>query len=237
MARFKSIKKHSNEEECRNWIIGFDYLDFDSNFYSTMLTMFTIRFMMAMTFGELNYHPDQNWQGLEIAYKIAYGDQVQNILSWEWQDKYTLRSSLYPYYLSLPLHVLRFFKMDYNILVVNSMFFMNTIIIVIGDYYLYRLSGLYLGKKGATLTLLYTLFNFRINQIFLKTLTNGVESVFCTIGFYYFSILKPKFDFNMCMMTFSITIAFIVRSSSLIGFIPLALFRLFQSWDYFLAIL
>jgi hypothetical protein len=71
----------------------------------------------------------------------------------------------------------------------------------------------------------------------LKTLTNGVEAVFCTMGFYYFSTLKPKFDYGMVMMTFSITAAFIVRSSSLIGFIPLALFRMFQSWDFFIAIL
>jgi len=117
------------------------------------------------------------------------------------------------------------------------MFFMNTIIIVLGDYYLYKLSQKFLGKKGASLTLLYMLFNFRINQIFLKTLTNGIESVFCTLGMYFFINLKPTFDFNMIMMTFSITMAFIVRSSSLIGFIPLALFRIFESWDFFLAIL
>ena len=162
---------------------------------------------------------------------------MENILTWEWQDRYTLRSSLYPYFLSIPLHILKFLKIDYNILVVNSMLFMNTLIIVVGDYFLYQLSKIYLGKRGASITLLYTLFNFRINQIFLKTLTNGVESVFCTIGFYYFSILKPKLDWSMVMMTFSITVAFIVRSSSLIGFIPLALFKIFQSWDYFVAVL
>ena len=122
-----------------------------------------IRFGMAMTFGELNYHPDQNWQGLEIAYKIAYGDQVENILSWEWQDKYTLRSSLYPYFLSLPLHVLRFLKIDSNALVVNSMLMMNTMLIVLGDYFLYKMSRRFLGKKGASLTLLYLIFNVRIN--------------------------------------------------------------------------
>ena len=62
------------EEDSRSWILGYDCLDFDSHFYSTLLNVFLIRFGMAMTFGEQNYHPDQNWQGLEIAYKIAYGD-------------------------------------------------------------------------------------------------------------------------------------------------------------------
>lgn len=148
-------------------------------------------------------------------------------MSWEWQEKYTLRSSIYPTYLSIPLYILKFLKLDTNMLVVNSMFFMHIMIIVMGDYYLYCLSKLYLGKRGAAITLLYTLINFKINQIFTKTLTNGVESVFCTMAFYYFAILKPKLDWNMIMMTFTITLAFIVRSSSLIGFIPLALYRIF----------
>jgi hypothetical protein len=38
-------------------------------------------------------------------------------------------------------------------------------------------------------------------------------------------------------MTFSISIAFLVRSSSLIGWIPLALIQLFTSVDSFLAVL
>jgi len=224
MVEDKTEKIKEDEEESRRLIIGYDYVDFDRYFYQTLLTVFIIRFGWTMTFGELCHHPDQNWQGLEIAYTLAYGDEVENIHTWEWQDRYTLRSSLYPIYLSIPLHILRFFKIDYNVLVVNSMFLMNTFIIVIGDYYLYLISKTYMGKRGAAIALLWTLFNYRINQIFLKTLTNGVESVFCTVAFYYFSLLKPKFDKNMALMTFSITMAFIARSSSLVGFLPIAIY-------------
>lgn len=39
------------------------------------------------------------------------------------------------------------------------------------------------------------------------------------------------------MMTLCITIAFLVRSSSLVGWIPLALYKIFKSVDYFMAIL
>ena len=41
----------------------------------------------------------------------------------------------------------------------------------------------------------------------------------------------------MILMTFAITIAFLVRSSSLVGWIPLAIYKMFQSWPYFVAIL
>ena len=190
-----------------------------------------------MTFGDYTYHPDAHWQGTEMAYHFAYGDQVPSILTWEWQDKYTLRSTLYPAYLSIPLHVLRFLKIDSNCLVNNSLYLMHCLLIVVGDYYMYHVAKMFIGKRGAAVTMLYLLFNFTINQIFSKTLTNGAESVFCQMAFYYFARLKPKFDRNMALMTLSITLAFIVRSSSLIGFIPLALFQMFQSCDDFLAIL
>ena len=67
----------------------------------------------------------------------------------------------------------------------------------------------------------------------LKTLTNGVEAVLCVIAFYYYSCLKPKFNKDMAMMTTAITLGFIVRSSSIIGWIPLAIFRIFSHKDYF----
>ena len=107
------------------------------------------------------------------------------------------------------------------------MFMMNCLVLMIGDCYLYKLANVTLGRQGATLALLYSLFNWRINEIFQKTLTNGVESVFCVMGLYYYSKLRPQFDKNMALMVFAITIAFIVRSSSLVGWIPLALFYLF----------
>ena len=86
------------------------------------------------------------------------------------------------------------------------------------------------------MTIVYALLNKRLNEIFQKTLTNGCEAALCVMGLYYFANLKPKFDRNMGMMTFGITVAFIVRSSSLVGWIPLALFKLVGSLEYFIPI-
>jgi hypothetical protein len=67
-------------------------------------------------------------------------------------------------------------------------------------------------------------------------MTNGAEAVFCMMAFFYYFKLKYvsynedkqksaikyiKFDRNMALMTFAITISFLVRSSSLIGWLPL----------------
>lgn len=172
-----------------------------------------------------------------MAYKIAYGDVVDIVSTWEWIDFYALRSHIFPAFLSLPLHVLRFLGLDTNFLVCNSILFMNSIIQVAGDYYLFLLSNDILGKEGALMTMAYSIVNRRINEIFAKTLTNGCEAVFCVMGLYYYTNLKPKFDRNMALMTVGITIAFIVRSSSLVGWVPLALVKCLTSVDYFLAIL
>ena len=122
-------------------------------------------------------------------------------------------------------------------MVCNSILFMNSLIQVAGDYYLFLLSNDVLGREGALMTITYSIVNRRMNEIFAKTLTNGCEAVFCIMGLYYYANLKPKFDRNMALMTFGITIAFIVRSSSLCGWLPLALIKCLSSYDYFLAIL
>ena len=87
------------------------------------------------------------------------------------------------------------------------------------------------------MTLSYSIVNRRINEILSKTLSNGAEASFCIAALYYYNNLKPKFDKNMALMTLNITLAFIVRSSSLVGFLPLALTKIFSSNDYFLAIM
>jgi hypothetical protein len=60
-------------------------------------------------------------------------------MTWEWQQGYALRSYLFPLFLSLPLHALRWLGIDSAILVVNSMFTMNCLILALGDLYLYKL--------------------------------------------------------------------------------------------------
>lgn len=83
--------------------------------------------------------------------------------------------------------------------------------------------------------MVYSTFNRRINELFQKTMTNGVEAVMCAIGFYYFTKLNYDnkkhliFDKNMAIMTFAITMAFLIRSSSLVGWIPLALAKIFST--------
>jgi hypothetical protein len=77
------------------------------------------------------------------------------------------------------------------------------------------------------------LFNRRMNEIFGKTLTNTPESIFCLAALYYYNRIGTKLDRDMVLMVLFITLAFVIRSSSLIGWIPLALIKILASWHCF----
>ncbi len=121
---------------------------------------------------------------------------------------------------------------------------MNSLIIVLGDYYSFRFTETFINKKCALIFIIYSLFNKNINEIFGRTMTNGAEAVFCMIAFYYYFNLKYAdfnisknqyflfFEKNMALMTFSITMAFLVRSSSIIGWVPLALIYILSSSSF-----
>ena len=55
-------------------------------------------------------HPDEYWQAVEPAYNMVYGGVT---LTWEWDDSYRLRSTLYPSYLAVPLYLLKITGLDY----------------------------------------------------------------------------------------------------------------------------
>lgn len=219
-----------------NWIPLATYIDFEKRPYRTLMLIFAFRFIQAVVFGEKNYHPDQSWQGGEMAYHLAYRDEVPLVRTWEWINVYALRSVIWPFILSLPLHALRFLGLDTNFMVANSIIFMNSLVQVLGDYFLYYLAKHFLGVEGATMSLTYSLVNRRLNEIFQKTLTNGAEAVFSTCGLYYFTQLNPAFDKNMALMTMHVTLAFLVRSSSLVGWLPLALHFAFRSPSHFFSV-
>ena len=72
----------------------------------------------------------------------------------------------------------------------------------------------------------------------LRTSANSVEGNLMFVTFYYFLNMKPRvFDKNLCLLTLAITLSFTIRSSSIVGFIPLALIAIFKDFNYFLPIL
>ena len=113
---------------------------------------------------------------------------------------------------------------------------MHALILNLGDVYMFRLTKQFLGKREAILCLLFSMTNEYVNDYVLRTSANSVEGNLMYVIFYYFININPVFfDTNTLKMTFAITILFIVRSSCIIGYLPLAVFRMIEDSRYFVS--
>jgi len=83
---------------------------------------------------------DEYWQAVEPAYKLVYGDVQDVQLPWEYSDEFRLRNSIYPIYLSLPLHLVRFLGIDTNFVVRCVPYLAHLPIVLITDLYMWRVS-------------------------------------------------------------------------------------------------
>lgn len=70
----------------------------------------------------------------------------------------------------------------------------------------------------------------------VRTFSNSVEACFQVIAFYYFLKVSNKFDKNIVMLTFLLTLSFMIRNTSPIGWPPLILIKVIKdrSWIPFL---
>ena len=169
----------------------------------------------------------------------GHPDRVEILLPWEWYNFYALRNHLYPFYLSIPGRFLKIVQMDTNFLLVNSMYFMNVVVWTFGDYYFYKLVKLLAGTECAIFTTMVSMTNATVIIYVSRTAMNGAEGNLAIAALYYYHLLdKPIiFDKNLNKMTLLITVCFIARSSSLVAWIPLALLKIVEDFNFFLPIL
>ena len=93
---------------------------------------------------------------MEVAYNIVYGGVT---LPWEWLPEYGLRSTLYPYYLSLPLYILKITGLDYTMAVRLCPQLAHIVLVLVGDWYFWRLGKLVVGKNATSLAAVLLIFN------------------------------------------------------------------------------
>jgi hypothetical protein len=232
-----------DELENRKWSMFWDSLDMEAS-WKNIIRLFLIRFAFTMVQVHLKKHPDEIFQGKEIAYQLLNMQSetnmngVQSFSTWEWWKGYNLRTHLYPLYLSIPGFILKKLDLDTNFLVINSIYFMHCLMWVIGDCYMYSFTRQLLGRREAIAALAFSLTSEYVNDYVLRTSANSVEGNMMFIVFYHYLNLQPKmFDRSLTILTIAVTISFTTRSSSIVGYIPLALLKILQDWKYFLPML
>ena len=190
------------------------------------------RLVFAIAMRPVVHHCDEYWQATEPAYKFAFGDVVDVNLPWEWHESYRLRSTVYVWYLAVPLKLLRFLDLDYPILIVNSAYIMQALIVIVADWHFYNLAVKHIGQRGAFYAYFLYLVSFFNASVLHRTLGNSVESLLSIIALYYFlePIYPVKKGFlpskNTAKYITLISISFMIRNTSPLGWLPLLFYRL-----------
>jgi hypothetical protein len=58
-------------------------------------------------------------------------------VAWEWQPKYRIRNVLYPYFLAIPLWIMKILGIDSLYMVRAAPYLAHSTLVIIADYYYY----------------------------------------------------------------------------------------------------
>lgn len=118
---------------------------------------------------------DEYWQATEPAYKSVYGD-VQNVaLPWEWSDEFRLRNCIYPMFLSLPLHLVRFLGIDTNLVVRSVPYLTHYVFVVANDVFFWKIAKRLVVRDAAKLAFILYFFNRFETMHLIRTIGNSLE--------------------------------------------------------------
>jgi hypothetical protein len=174
-------------------------------------------------------HPDGYWQSTEVAYNMVYGGVE---LPWEWWPEYRLRSTIYPYFIAAPLFVLKWLGIDSNYMVRISPYICQCIILCISDSYFWSIGKKTVGLSSTRLAFIFYLTNRAYNEIIIRCFTNGIEAILSIIAFHYYLQVKNKFNKSVAIMTGLISISFMMRNTSPIGWIPLLFVKVLKEGSF-----
>lgn len=92
----------------------------DITLLKNFLLLVLYRFFLSIYGTKNHIYPDEYWQGTEVAYNMVFGGVD---LPWEWLDDNRIRSYLYPFYLSLPLRILKALNLDSSYFLMTNCYY------------------------------------------------------------------------------------------------------------------
>lgn len=163
-------------------IWGLTDLDISRNVWLLILA----RFLQCMFMTNTMAHPDEYWQGLEVAYKAVYSDRQDVWLPWEWSDEYRLRNTIYPMYLSIPLRIARLMGLDSNLAVRTIPYLAHLPLVILNDIFFWKFANRLVSKDNARLGFALFFVNRFQTSYMIRTGTNAVEQFFNCLSFYFY---------------------------------------------------
>lgn len=128
---------------------------------------------------------------------------------------------MYPAFLAGPLFALKKLGLDSQMAVLVQPYLTHSLLVIAGDLFLWKSGKKYLGTEGTKIAMLLLLVCRAQTEFITRCFTNGVEQILSVIAFYFYLEQKNRFNLNTVMLTATITLSFMMRNTSPIGWIPL----------------
>ena len=103
---------------------------------------------------------------------------------------------------------------------------MHIILVIISDIYFWKVGLETIGENGTRIALIYLLVNRLYNETLIRCFSNSLETVAYIVAFYYFLKCKNKFNKSFIIMTLTLSLAFMIRNTSVIVWPVLGLIRM-----------
>ncbi|CAA7407566.1 unnamed protein product [Spirodela intermedia] len=126
------------------------------------------------------FNPDEHWQALEVAHRVAFG---YGHLTWEWKEG--IRSYLHPMVFVLLYKVLSFLHLDVPWFMIKAPRLLQSVFASFGDLFTYKLSYVLFNKHVAQWALFSQLTCWFMFFCITRTLSNSLETVLTSISLFY----------------------------------------------------
>ena len=124
-------------------------------------------------------------------------------------------------FLALPMMLAKHLNIDTNQVVTLLPYLTHALLVILNDLFFWKVAKRIVGRDAARFSLILFFFNRFQTMHMIRTLTNSIEQVFTVVAFYFYIDQKNKFNLNTVILTALISIAFMMRNTSPVGWIPL----------------
>lgn len=145
-----------------------------------LLIFLVVRLILCLCLMRNYDHPDEYWQGPEIAHKLAYGNGHE---TWEWSDQEPIRSHVYPLILSKSYKVLEALGIHSPDSLVLGPKLCQSVVGALYDLFLVLLSEFYMPGSAPQMILVnYT--SWASLTFMSRTFVNSTETLLILVAFY-----------------------------------------------------
>ena len=179
-----------------------------------LLAIFTfIRFVFAY-FQRSSFHPDEHWQGPEVAYRMIFGSTEK---TWEWFDTVALRSHLHPLIFAIFFKLVSLVNLDFPLVIAYGPRFVQGCLTAVGDLCFYLIGKKLFGVASSALATTFYITSWFSVLSLSRTTSNAADAAITLIGIYYLVNQKPLHT------TAAASVCFLIRPPSAIFWLPICI--------------